>query len=156
MACIPFHQHPQREAILARMHAMAGAVMARSQREGKAWAKFIDPDAALAIFAHLSEHESFAGELRAVIANDSHLLVYVVSPMWFAPAHPLLVEQFFLRVGHGAQHLAMEAIERLGRDLGARGVLMATMLMPNEEAGERLFRQHGYSRQCSQHFKELN
>ncbi len=154
MAAVPLHQHPRRHDIVDAMRQRAPAIMARSSRSGKTWAAIVDVDAALEIFEWLCENESYAELLRAVIVGESHFLAYAVSPMWFAPGRPWLVEQFFLRVAPGDHLLAMADIDQLAQSVGARGTVMATMLAPDDEALGRLFEQDGYRKQCSQYLKE--
>lgn len=154
MAAIPLHLHPQRDAYLARLEDTAPEVLERSRRDGKVWASVIDVDVALSVFRWLGDHEDLGGELRAVICNDSHLLVYAVGPIWFTkPGTKWLIEQYFARVGHGPFSAAMADIEQLARGYDAAGVLMATMLAPNDEALSRMYAQHGYPQQCAQHLK---
>lgn len=153
MPAIPFHLHPQRAAIMQRLVETAPAVMERSRRDGKVWASLIDAEAALAVFAHLSEHQDLGGELRAAVCNDSHLLVYAVGPLWFVPGKTWLLEQYFARVGRGPIGPALADIDQLALDCGAAGVLMATMLAPNDDALSRIYTQHGYPQQCAQHLK---
>lgn len=155
MAAVPFHLHPMRHALMAQAPELAAAVMRRSEREGKQWGGIMDVDAALSVFRHLSEHEDLAGELRAVVLNDSHFFAYSVGPLWFVPGATFLVEQFFMRVGRGQTTAALTDVEDLGRSLGCRFVLMATSLAANDEALGRLLRSHGYRPHSSQHLKEL-
>lgn len=154
MPAVPFHLHARRHEFLADMHQRAPVVMARSRRQGKTWAAIIDVESALGIFAWLAENETYADHLRAVIVGESHFFAYAVSPMWFAPAKPWLVEQFFLRVAPGEHQHAMADIDAMAQALGVRGTLMATMLAPDDEALGRLFEQGGYRKQCSQYLKE--
>ena len=155
MPAIPFHQHPMRHELMARAPELAAGVMQRSGRDGKRWGEILDVDAALAVFQHLSEHESLGGELCAVIVNDSHFFAYSVSPLWFVPGAKFLLEQFWMRVGRGSGTAALDQVEDLGRSLGCRYVLMATSLAANDEALARLLRRRGYFPHSSQHLKEL-
>lgn len=134
---------------------MCDAVLERSARDGKVWAEFLDKDACLHIWQHLAEHEDMGG-LRCVIVNDSHLFAFCVSPMWFAPTKPLLIEQFFMRVGRGSSDVAIDDIKALGTSLGCKAVLMATMLAPDDEALGRLYERHGGTKHSSQYLMELN
>lgn len=154
MAAIPLHLHPMRGELVARADELCAAVLARSARDGKTWAQFLDANACCAVFEHLAANEELAG-LRCAIVNDSHLIAYCVAPMWFAPAKPLLVEQFFMRVGHGSSDEAMRQIKQLARDSGCMAVLMATMLAPNDEALGRLYQKHGGVQHSTQYLMEL-
>lgn len=155
MPAVPFHQHPMRGELIARAPELAASVFARSARDGKVWADFLDTDACIGVFSWLAEQEDLHG-LRCVIVNDSHLLAYCVAPMWFAPDRPLLVEQFFMRVGRGSADQAMEDIKQLARDNGCHGVLMATMLAPDDAALGRLYERHGGTQHSSQYFMEIH
>ena len=154
MAPIPFHLHPQRAELLARGPEMAREVLARAGRDGKPSGCLVDVDAALRVFSLLAEHEDVGG-IRAAIVNDSHFFAYSVGPMWFNPLEPWLLEQFFMRVGRGSTSQALADIEQMGRDLGCKGVLMATSLAANDEALGRLLARFGYAPQSSQHYKDL-
>lgn len=129
--------------------------MERAGRDGKAFGGLLDMDVAVGVVSLLAEREDVDG-LRAVIANDSHLLVFIVAPVWFNPLSRLLVEQFFMRVSRGPHTAALADIEQLARDEGASGVLMATMLAADDEALGRLFARRGYRKQSTQHFLELH
>lgn len=154
MSVVPLHQHPARHDLMARAPQMCAAVFERSARDGKTWATFLDADACIATFAWLAEQEDLQG-LRCAIVNDSHLLAYCVAPMWFAPTKPLLVEQFFLRVGRGSSDEAMAQIKLFALEQGCAGVLMATMLAPDDEALGRLYERHGGRQHSSQYLMEL-
>lgn len=154
MAAVPLHQHPLRHELLARADELCAGVFARSERDGKVWAQFIDADAAIAVFEHLTEHEDMGG-LRCAIVGNSHLLAYCVAPMWFAPTKPLLVEQFFMRVARGSSDAAMEEIKQLARDNDCAAVLMATMLAPDDDALGRLYERHGGSKHSTQYLMEI-
>lgn len=155
MPAVPFHQHPMRDELIARAPELAQAVLARSGREGKRWAEFLDVDACVGVFDWLAQHEDLQG-LRAAIVGESHFFAYCVAPMWFAPTRPLLVEQFFMRVARGSCDAAMEDIKQLGRDCGCWGVLMATMLAPDDAALGRLYERHGGTQHSSQYLMEIH
>jgi hypothetical protein len=154
MAAVPFHLHPLRIEVTERAEELCAGVLQRSERDGKVWAQFLDPEACVSVFQWLAEHEELAG-LRCVIVNDSHLLAYCVAPMWFAPDKPLLVEQFFMRLARGSSDQAMDDIKQLARDNGCAALLMATMLAPDDEALGRLYRKHGGAQHSTQYLMEL-
>lgn len=155
MPAVPLHLHPLREKILADGQAMGAALLARSQRDGKHSGGLLDMESAVRVVQHLCEHDSI-GEMRAVIAGDSHLFLYFVGPLWFNPHRQIMIEQFFMRVDRGPHSAALQDIEDLAREVGAQGVLMATMLAPDDEALGRLFARSGYQQQSTQHFKEIH
>ena len=154
MPAVAFHQHPARHDLIARADELCAAVFERSARDGKAWATFLDQNACVGVFEFLAENEELGG-LRCVIVNDSHLLAYCVAPMWFAPERPLLIEQFFMRVGRGSADEAMAEIKAMAREQGCHGVLMATMLAPDDDALGRLYERHGGRKHSSQYLMEL-
>jgi hypothetical protein len=144
-----------RDDLMARAPDLCAAVFARSERDGKTWAQFLDAQACIDLFAWLAVHEELQG-LRCVIVNDSHLLAYCVAPMWFAPDKPLLVEQFFMRVARGSSDAAMEDVKQLARDNGCAAVLMATMLAPDDDALGRLYERHGGVKHSTQYLMEIH
>lgn len=153
MAAVPFHAYPHKVALLQRAPELAAAVLQRSARDGKQWDQRLDMGAALAVFEQLAEADMPG--LRAAVLNCSHLLVYSLGGFWFDPSKLWVIEQFFIRIGRGPAILAMNDIDTLARDAGAKGVIMATSLAANDAALGRLYARHGYSPQSSQHFKEL-
>lgn len=149
---VPFCQHPRRRELIAQAPEMAAGVLARAAAGGKGWGALLDLDACLGVFRMLSEQEA-CGELRAVVVNDSHFLVYSVGAPWFMPGLSLLVEQFFMRIGRGVGDKALHEIERFAKSLGCKGILMATSLAASDAALGRLLGRAGYAQESSQHLK---
>lgn len=152
MPAVPFHLHPRRAELLQQAPQMAAAVLARAAAGGKGWDKLLDLDACMTVFHVLGEQEA-CGDIRAAIVGDSHFLAYSVGALWFMPKTPLLLEQFFMRVGRGSHEVAMDEIEEFSKSLGAKGVLMATSLAASDAALGRLLARRGYSPESSQHLK---
>lgn len=152
MAAVPFHLHPRRAELLQSAPTLAAAVLARAAKGGKGWDKLLDLDNCLTVFHMLGEQET-CGDLRAAIVNDSHFLCYSVGSLWFMPKTPLLLEQFFMRVGRGSHDTAMDDIEALAQSIGCKGIVMATSLAASDEALGRLLARRGYSPESSQHLK---
>lgn len=153
MPAVPFHQHPLRHDLLQRSPELAAAVIARAAAGGKGWDKLLDLDACFTVFHVLGEQEA-CGDLRAAIVGDSsHFIAYSVGSLWFMPKTPLLLEQFFIRVGRGLSEQAVGDIEALAQSIGCKGVLMATSLAPSDAALGRLYARHGYSQESTQHLK---
>jgi hypothetical protein len=156
MAVVPLHQHPNARAIVQGIRDNAPRLIKRAERGGKRWSRFIDADYICNVFDFLCENENVGGELRAVVVNDSHFLAYSLGPMWFAPGHTWLIEQYFQRIGQGDTPAALTAIGEHAREQGACGVLIATMMAPDDDALGRIYTSAGYSRQCSQYLLETN
>lgn len=152
MPAVPFHLHPRRAELLQAAPQLAATVLARAAKGGKRWEELLDLDGTLAIFGMLGEGKT-CGDLRACIVGESHFLCYSIGALWFAPSAPMLLEQFFVRIGRGSNDTAMDEIEALAQSHGCRGVVMATSLAANDEALGRLYARRGYTGQSSQHLK---
>lgn len=125
------------------------------RRSSKQWADTaLEMEEALAVFYKLTMQAEYQG-MKAVMLNDSHLLMYTVGSTWYAPHKKILLEQFYLRVGRGSGPEALEEIKELARAEGATGIIMATSLASNDAALGRLLAQSGYSPMSSMHYMEV-
>lgn len=133
----------------------APEVISRLQRKSKdAWFEHIDTDRVVETLQMLSRGLHPNG-LSAAILNNSHLLVYSLGGPWFTiGGERWLVEQFFMRVDHGEEAGAYEALELLAEDLGASRIIMATALARRDEALGKVYERYGYAKQSSQYVKE--
>lgn len=139
---------------MRRAPEIMASVMQRASGKGKTWENRTDIEAAIAVAQALADGQDIPG-LQATVLNNSHLLVYSVGSPWYASSSKWLIEQFFIRIGRGTVGCALNDLDELARQLGATTVVMATSLAANDAALGRLYAQHGYSSQSSQHFKEL-
>ncbi|MES1979735.1 MAG: hypothetical protein V4451_16975 [Pseudomonadota bacterium] len=154
MAAVPFHEYPHRGELMKRAPEIMDAVLRRSAGKGKDWEGRMDTEAAIEIAQALADGQDIPG-LQATVLNNSHLVIYSLGSPWYACTKVWFIEQFFIRIGRGPVACALHDLEDLARALGASTIVMATSLAANDSALGRLYAQHGYSGQSTQHFKEL-
>jgi len=139
---------------MQRAPEIMASVMQRASGKGKNWDSRTDIEAAIAIAQALADGQDIPG-LQAAVLNNSHLLIYNIGSPWFSSSKVWLIEQFFIRIGRGPVACAMRDLDDLARAQGATTVVMATSLAANDTALGRLYAQHGYGAQSTQHIKEL-
>lgn len=154
MAAVPFHEYPQREALMQRAPEIMAAVLRRSGGRGKHWDDRVEVDGAICVAQALADGTEIPG-LQASVLSNSHLLIYSLGSPWFSNSQVWLIEQFFIRIGKGSVGAAFRDLEDLARASGARRIVMATSLAANDAALGRLYAQNGYSPESSQHIKDL-
>lgn len=116
------------------------------------WAGRYDPDSAIRKYA--------AGVIKAVVINETHLLVYLVVSPWYNDKTLDLYELGFYRVRKGGGGIGftgiVKAFEDIARQCGATRIVVGTSLPSNKEALARLYRRAGYTDHATALFKEVD
>lgn len=155
MAYVPLSNSPLKDDILAQAPALAFSVLSRQRGGGKDWERRTDLDAVLELYRLMADGSEPYG-LKTVILNGTHLLTYSISSPWYNPSARWLVEQFFIRIrpGHDPSP-AYAAIEEVARDEAADTIVLATAFAPDDEALGETYSKYGYTKQSTQHIKQL-
>jgi hypothetical protein len=136
------------------MRDIYAGMVERSAESGKTWATRLEPTQALQAFAKLLDGGELPNGVKAVMLEDSHVLLYAVSSPWWNTDR-WLSEQFFIRVGRGSTDKAMAALDSLARGLGCTQIVFATSLAARDVSLSRLLSRFGYSQESTQHIKDL-
>lgn len=138
--------------LMENCEGLIAATLLRADSLDKTWAGRVDkPTALAAVLAALSGTHT---ALRAVVLNDSHVLLYGMGTMWWNPT-PMLIEQMFIRVARGDSTAALAAIDLLAASLGAHSIAFGTNLARNDAALSRLLGRAGYTLQSHQLIKDI-